>query len=85
MFRHSRCSTPPFACAGVSQEELPLIAYLFHHGRHRGKPFGDEFFNRGWGEESRTRRGDIKFILLELLSEHPSHGYDLIKEMGAIR
>jgi DNA-binding PadR family transcriptional regulator len=86
MFRHFRFSTPPFACAGVSQEELPLISYLFLHGRHRSgrchdKPFGDEFFNQGWKEESRTRRGDIKFILLELLSEHPSHGYDLIKEM----
>jgi DNA-binding PadR family transcriptional regulator len=82
MFRRFRYAD----CTGVSQEEFPLISYLFLHGRHRGgrcndKPFGDEFFNRGWQEESRTRRGDIKFILLELLAEHPSHGYDLIKEM----
>jgi DNA-binding PadR family transcriptional regulator len=42
------------------------------HGRHRG---------HGWRDEQRTRRGDIKFILLELLAERPSHGYDLIKAM----
>jgi len=52
-----------------------------HPGRERGKDFADESFARGWGNESRTRRGEIKFLLLELLSEHPSHGYDLIKQM----
>ncbi|MBW4471947.1 MAG: PadR family transcriptional regulator [Stenomitos rutilans HA7619-LM2] len=45
-------------------------------GRHpRGEGGG------GWGDERRTRRGDIKFILLELLAERPRHGYDLIKEL----
>jgi DNA-binding PadR family transcriptional regulator len=39
----------------------------------------------GWGNEPRTRRGDIKFILLELLSEQPQHGYELIKELEARR
>ncbi len=44
------------------------------HGRHgRG----------GWGDEQRTRRGDIKFILLELLAERPRHGYELIKDLEA--
>jgi DNA-binding PadR family transcriptional regulator len=33
------------------------------------------------GEMNIELVGVIKFILLELLSEHPSHGYDLIKEM----
>lgn len=47
-------------------------------GRHpRGEHGG------GWGDERRTRRGDIKFILLELLSETPRHGYELIKELEA--
>jgi DNA-binding PadR family transcriptional regulator len=46
-------------------------------GRHpRGEHGGG-----GWGDERRTRRGDIKFILLELLSERPRHGYELIKEL----
>ncbi|WP_013321221.1 PadR family transcriptional regulator [Gloeothece verrucosa] len=30
---------------------------------------------------SRTRRGDIKFILLSLLCERPRHGYELIKDL----
>ncbi len=46
-------------------------------GHDRGGPFG----GGGWGDERRTRRGDIKFILLELLAERPRHGYDLIKEL----
>jgi hypothetical protein len=89
MFRHfrSRFGTP--AWAGVSEDDSLFVRSWFghekHHGRHHEKHFGNEMFGRGWGDEYRTRRGDIKFILLELLSEHPSHGYDLIKEMGAIR
>ncbi|MEH1932303.1 MAG: PadR family transcriptional regulator [Nostoc sp.] len=89
MFRHfrSRFGTP--AWAGVSEDDFLLVRSWFghgeHDGRHHGRPhdkhFGNEMFGRGWGDEHRTRRGDIKFILLELLSEHPSHGYDLIKEM----
>jgi DNA-binding PadR family transcriptional regulator len=86
MFRHVRSHFPVPAWAGVSQDDLLLISHWFEHGKHHGrhshgKHFDDELFGRGWGDESRTRRGDIKFILLELLSEHPSHGYDLIKEM----
>ena len=29
------------------------------------------------------RRGDIKFIILELLKEGPKHGYEIMKEMEA--
>lgn len=36
---------------------------------------------REFGEEMRTRRGDIKYLLLELLAEKPRHGYDLIREL----
>jgi DNA-binding PadR family transcriptional regulator len=85
MFRHNRYPFAAIAWAGISQEDLGLVRHCFSHRKHRdgchSKSFGDDFFERGWQEESRTRRGDIKFILLELLSEHPSHGYDLIKEM----
>jgi DNA-binding PadR family transcriptional regulator len=42
-------------------------------------------FRGGWGDEPRTRRGDIKFILLEQLAERPQHGYELIKELEARR
>jgi DNA-binding PadR family transcriptional regulator len=82
MFRHfrSRFGTP--AWAGVNEDDFLLVRFWFGHGRHHGREHGGkEMFGRGWGDEHRTRRGDIKFILLELLSEHPSHGYDLIKEM----
>ena len=50
-------------------------------GRHGHK----DSSTGGWGDEPRTRRGDIKFILLELLSERPQHGYELIKELEARR
>ena len=45
-----------------------------HKGR-RGKHFGRDF------DEQRTPRGDIKYIMLELLAEQPRHGYELIKEL----
>ena len=38
---------------------------------------------RDWGDERRTRRGDIKYILLTLLAEQPQHGYELIKQLEA--
>lgn len=59
-----------------------------------GESFGSQFFasekfgprrrrafDDRWGDKPRTRRGDIKFILLELLSKRPQHGYELIKEL----
>ena len=53
-----------------------------HHlfsGKPRGRgPFGGDF---GEGGRKRQRRGDIKFILLELIKEQPRHGYDLIKAL----
>jgi DNA-binding PadR family transcriptional regulator len=36
-----------------------------------------------WGDEPRTPRGDIKYILLALLALAPRHGYQLIKELEA--
>lgn len=82
MFRHfhSRFHTP--AWAGASGNE-PLFRHWFQHGgRAHGKHLIEEF-GLGGEDEPRTRRGDIKFLLLELLSEQPSHGYDLIKRMEA--
>lgn len=86
MFRHfrSRFHTP--AWAGLTPDESFRVSHWFEHGRPRGRrPHGrellEEFLGGGWGDEPRTRRGDIKFLLLELLSEQPAHGYDLIKQM----
>jgi DNA-binding PadR family transcriptional regulator len=75
MFRpfHHRSFEPAWAAEGPGN---PFMM----SGRHEHKGSGG-----GWGDETRTRRGDIKFILLELLSEHPQHGYELMKELEARR
>lgn len=78
MFR--RFSVPLPILVGFGLEEA-LGSHCFHHGRHGGRDFLGGRFDRGWGDEQRTRRGDIKFLLLELLSEQPRHGYDLIKQI----
>ncbi len=50
-------------------------------GHHRGGPFG--FGRMGGGDDfPRGRRfssEDLQLLLLSLLSEQPSHGYELIK------
>ena len=68
--------------------EPVAVSDRFCHGKFRDRPFGrhhgrhqDEDFLGDRSEDVRVRRGDVKFILLELLSGHPSHGYDLIQEM----
>jgi DNA-binding PadR family transcriptional regulator len=91
MFKNSCFHPPRLAWAGGTFDNLERDSFLFRHEKHQGKHHGRgehherhgqrESFNRSWGDESRTRRGDIKFILLEMLSDHSSHGYDLIKEM----
>ncbi len=83
MFRHFRPHFHTPAWAGESSDEL-FSRPWFQHGRGaHGKHFIEEMFGFGSEDEPRTRRGDIKFLLLELLSEQPSHGYDLIKRMEA--
>lgn len=70
MFRHfhSRSFTPAWAEAGWGDRAFAQ--------ERRGRGSG-----RDWGDEPRKRRGDIKFILLELLAERPQHGYELIKDL----
>lgn len=83
MFRHFRDRFHAPAWAGASSNE-PFTMSWFQHGRHaHGKHSIEEMFGFGGEDESRTRRGDIKFLLLELLVEQPGHGYDLIKRMEA--
>ncbi len=75
MFRpfHPRFAQPAWAGEGLGNP------YFMSERHGRKGSFGD------WGDEPRTRRGDIKFILLELLSERPQHGYELMKELEARR
>lgn len=71
---HSRSFEPAWA------GEAPGDRF-FMSQRHGGRGS----FGNNWGDEPRTRRGEIKFILLELLAEHPQHGYELMKELEARR
>ncbi len=55
-----------------------------HHGRHRfGNPFGgrggNPFERGGRGEGRGFGHGGLRLVLLKLISEKPSHGYELIK------
>lgn len=52
-----------------------------HHGRmgHKfGRGMGREGMMGGWRGAGRARRGDIKFLILDVLAEAPRHGYDII-------
>lgn len=71
---HQRFLVPAWVGVGAGHQ----FFISERHGR-RGSSSG------GWGDQPRTRRGDIKFILLGLLSERPQHGYELMKELEARR
>ncbi len=76
MFRkfHSHFFTPAFAGEGLSPQ-----FFASERGGRRGAFGGD------WGDEPRTRRGDMKFILLGVLLERPKNGYEIIKELETRR
>ncbi len=74
MFRQFRSYLPELALVGEG-----CGSQFFMSRRHGHR----DAFGGGWGDEPRTRRGDIKFILLALLAERPMHGYELIKELEA--
>jgi DNA-binding PadR family transcriptional regulator len=53
----------------------------FHHGWGSGGPWGGTF-GRGVGPAKGGRRfgrGDLKYVILDLLQEQPRHGYDIIR------
>jgi DNA-binding PadR family transcriptional regulator len=53
-------------------------------GGGRGWPGMQGFGRRfGMGPERIFGRGDMKYLLLELLLERPKHGYEMIKELEA--
>ena len=67
-----------------------------HHMRHQhrgsefGRGHGGPFGRLGpWRDHMRGRRGrvfeqgDLRFVILKLIGEKPSHGYDLIKAIEA--
>ncbi|HTW85627.1 MAG TPA: PadR family transcriptional regulator [Candidatus Sulfotelmatobacter sp.] len=64
--------------------------HIHGRGRHRRGVFGPGFpfdvrfergFEKGFGGrwKARTRRGDMKFLVLETIAEQPRHGYEIIR------
>jgi DNA-binding PadR family transcriptional regulator len=48
-----------------------MIPFVFGAFGHQGRSFQDRFFERG----------RIKLVILDLISEKPRHGYDIIQEL----
>jgi DNA-binding PadR family transcriptional regulator len=69
-----------------------------HHQRHagaggdwfsgppdgRGDPDGFGGDGRGWTRSRKVSGDDLQLMLLGLLEQNPSHGYELIKALGAL-
>jgi DNA-binding PadR family transcriptional regulator len=47
----------------------------------RDHMFGRERFFRGSRKESSFHKGDLKYIILDLIKDRPRHGYDIIREL----
>ena len=55
---------------------------FFRHGHHHGRGrWGAAAWGGNWGAGwgGRARRGDVKFLVLELLSDGRKHGYEIIR------
>ena len=46
-----------------------------------GRMFHEERFCRGSRRWASFRRGDLKYVILDLLKDKPRHGYDIIREL----
>ena len=47
----------------------------------RDRMFHGERFFRGPRRESSFQKGDLKYIILDLIKDKPRHGYDIIREL----
>jgi DNA-binding PadR family transcriptional regulator len=47
----------------------------------KDRVFGGERFFRGFGRESPFHKGDLKYVILDLLKEKPRYGYDIIRAL----
>ncbi len=63
-----------FAAGRFGSEASPWVRHAAWRFRRGGFGFGA--FGAGWGRS--TRRGDVKFLVLETLADSPRHGYDVI-------
>lgn len=56
----------------------------FHHGWGKDAPWGGRGFGRRFGPPHpgrRFARGDLKYVILDLLKDQPRHGYDVIRAL----
>ena len=47
----------------------------------RDRAFRHERFFRGFGRESPFSKGDLKYVILDLLKEKPRYGYEIIRAL----
>ena len=47
----------------------------------RDREFRHDRFFRGFRHESPFNKGDLKYVVLDLLSEKPRYGYDIIRDL----
>ena len=84
---------PPMGCEGSRSFRLGDVIEMFATGprgwRGNWGPFSFDFGDEGWsGRGRRARRmfesGELRLLLLKLISEQPRHGYDLIRAIEAL-
>lgn len=81
MFKHGKHRGRPFGPGAWGRD-----FGRFHHGRGPGGPGGGPFgrhFGPFGGPEHKRRfgRGDLKYVILDLLKDQPRHGYDVIRAL----
>lgn len=47
----------------------------------RGRAWGGEQFFRGFGHGSHFHKGNLKYVILDLLKEKPRYGYEIIRAL----
>lgn len=50
----------------------------------RDRMFHEERFFRGSRRGTSFQKGDLKYVILELLKDKPRHGYDIIRELDEL-
>ncbi len=48
---------------------------------YRGHRFNEDRFYRGPKRETSFQKGNLKYIILDLIKDKPRHGYDIIREL----
>jgi DNA-binding PadR family transcriptional regulator len=48
---------------------------------YRGHHFNEDRFFRGPRREASFQKGNLKYVILDLIKDRPRHGYDIIREL----